>query len=176
MENKINKINKYKNIHELEVQKELLKRQLNALLFEKEELSNDDFQKINSHKKSINEIENKIESIKKEIEELDKNNKFECSYSVVTENGKTIESYKVNGQEVSKLEYIKAIKENNLSNKKYLEYFFKRFNSDFLDNPFFGNRFFHERKFLDRKPPRKECSCHNEEKQDYPTSFFEILF
>lgn len=176
MENRINKMNKYRNIHELEVQKELLKRQLNNLLFEKSELSNEDFLKINEHKKTINEIENKIQLTKKEIEELDKNDKFECSYSVVTENGKTIETYKVNGQDVPKGEYIKAIKENNLSNRKYLDGFFNRFNSNFLDNAFFRENLLPDRR-LDKKPHRKECSCHDEEKTtDLASSLFEFFF
>ncbi|RXY96323.1 hypothetical protein D8X55_04150 [Malacoplasma penetrans] len=177
MENKINKMNKYRNIHELEVQKELLKRQLNNLLFEKSELSNEDLLKINEHKKTINEIENKIQLTKKEIEELDRNNKFECSYSVVTENGKIIETYKVNGQDVSKTEYIKAIKENNLSNRKYLEGFFNKLNSNFLDNAFFREGLPFEKRSDKKLPHRKECSCHDEEKTtDLTSSLFEFFF
>ena len=179
MDNKTNKIAKYKSIHELEVQKEILKRQLSNLLFDNEQLSNEDFAKINEHKKTIADIDNQVQAIKNEIEELDKNNRFECSYSTITENGKTVETYKVNDKEVSKSDYIKAIKENNLLSRNNFDGFFKKFNFDFLDHPFFGERLLPERKHLgDRKSPRKECDCHHHEKEkdDRSFSLFDLFF
>ncbi|MDE5545036.1 MAG: hypothetical protein K2I76_00285, partial [Malacoplasma sp.] len=82
--------------------------------------------------------------------------KFECSYSSITENGKTKEVYKVNGNEVSRMDYFKALKENSLTKRRMIEDFSKG-----LEN-FFNNTFLLDKPFRDEEKEEideKECEC-----------------
>lgn len=151
----------YKNIKDLKNQKILLNNQLSKAIFEKDDFSEEEIQKVINIKKNIKEINLQIAKYKKEIEELDKNNTFECSYSVVTENGKTTETYKVNGNEVSKIEYFKSLKENSLSRRNFFDNFHKSYENNFLNNPFFNGR----NEFLENKHDRNECECKRNHKE-----------
>lgn len=169
-------INIHKNIRELKTKKEILTKQLSTQILEKPELTYEELNQINLVKKEIKEIDEKIAIFKKELDDLYNNNKFECSYSSITENGKTTETFKVNGNEVSRIEYFKALKENSLSKRKMLEDF-----SRGLGN-FFNNAFFLDRPLFKDKDENneKECECkryhhpHKKEKRDF--DFFDKFF
>ncbi|MDE5774904.1 MAG: hypothetical protein K2H51_01075, partial [Malacoplasma sp.] len=113
--------------------------------------------------------------------ELYNNNKFECSYSSITENGKTTEVYKVNGNEVSRMDYFKALKENALTKRKMMEDF-----SRGLEN-FFTNTFFLDRPFFKEEEKEekdeKDCECkkhhhphHPPKKEKKHLDFFDKFF
>lgn len=160
----------YKNLRDLKNQKNILNNELSKSIFEKDEISQEEFQKINEIKRTIKDIDKKIAEGKKELEDLDKNNKFECSYSVITENGKTTETYKVNGNEVSKMEYFKSLKDNSLGRRTFFENFNKSFENNFLSNQFFKDKF----GFLENKFDKKECDCKKSHK-DKDTDIIDVF-
>ncbi|MDE5767626.1 MAG: hypothetical protein K2H56_03680 [Malacoplasma sp.] len=174
-------INIHKNIKDLKTKKEILTKQISTHILEKPELTHHELEQINSIKKEIKEIDDKIASFKKELEELYNNNKFECSYSSITENGKTTEVYKVNGNEVSRMDYFKALKENALTKRKMMEDF-----SRGLEN-FFTNTFFLDRPFFKEEEKEekdeKDCECkkhhhphHPPKKEKKHLDFFDKFF
>ena len=117
-----------KSICNLSMQKGLLKQQISQIVFGHPELSETELKEINKHKNTIKEIDAKIEQLKQDYKKLDENSNFECSYSVTSVNGQKKEVFKVNGKEVLKPEYIKALKENATHKMHMLDKFTKGFN------------------------------------------------